>query len=210
MIRVGLLSSALAVRIGLRVLLEADSQIVVVTEAASLDELRADTQSVDILIVASEFLEGLDVELPSLDLWPGVGVLLLGGDIAGMRSLPRFGARAWGVLPQEASQEELLAAVRALFEGLVVAEPSMLLSLIEAPMQLRGRVPDESIEMLTERELEVLQLLAHGLANKQIAVQLGISAHTVKFHISSIYGKLGATNRTEAVRIGLHRGMILL
>ncbi len=56
----------------------------------------------------------------------------------------------------------------------------------------------------------MLQLLAHGLANKQIALALGISEHTVKFHISSIYTKLGASNRTEAVRLGMQRGLVVL
>jgi NarL family two-component system response regulator YdfI len=55
-----------------------------------------------------------------------------------------------------------------------------------------------------------LQLLAQGLANKQIAISLGISEHTVKFHVSSLYAKLGATNRTEAVRLGIQSGLVLL
>ena len=63
---------------------------------------------------------------------------------------------------------------------------------------------------LTDREAEVLALLAKGLANKQIAVMLGISEHTVKFHVSSIYAKLKATNRTQAVREGLRNGWIVL
>jgi DNA-binding NarL/FixJ family response regulator len=63
---------------------------------------------------------------------------------------------------------------------------------------------------LTERESQVLQLLAHGLANKQIALALSISEHTVKFHVSSIYTKLRASNRTEAVRAGVQRGLVVL
>ena len=63
---------------------------------------------------------------------------------------------------------------------------------------------------LTERESEVLGLVAKGLANKQIAVALGISEHTVKFHVSSIYSKLNVTNRTEAVREGLRGGWVAL
>jgi NarL family two-component system response regulator YdfI len=66
------------------------------------------------------------------------------------------------------------------------------------------------IDPLTDREMEVLQLLAQGLANKQIAAKLSISEHTVKFHVSSIYTKLGVGNRTEAVRMGVRRGLILL
>jgi DNA-binding NarL/FixJ family response regulator len=65
-------------------------------------------------------------------------------------------------------------------------------------------------EHLTEREIDVLREVARGLTNKQIALALGISEHTVKFHVSSVYGKLGASNRTEAVRKGARRGFIPL
>ena len=65
-------------------------------------------------------------------------------------------------------------------------------------------------ESLTHREQEVLELLAEGLPNKAIAAQLGISDQTVKFHVASISAKLGATNRTEAVRIALRRGLLTL
>jgi DNA-binding NarL/FixJ family response regulator len=66
------------------------------------------------------------------------------------------------------------------------------------------------VETLTGREMEILQLLALGLTNKQIAVKLGISAHTVKFHVSSIFSKMRTTNRTETVKLGLSKGLILL
>jgi len=65
-------------------------------------------------------------------------------------------------------------------------------------------------EPLTRRELDVLELLAQGLPNKAIAVQLGVSGQTIKFHVASILGKLGATNRTKAVRLAFRRGMISL
>ncbi len=65
-------------------------------------------------------------------------------------------------------------------------------------------------EALTPRELEVLEALAEGMPNRAIALRLGISEHTVKFHVSSIFGKLGAGNRTEAVRCGVRRGLITL
>jgi DNA-binding NarL/FixJ family response regulator len=65
-------------------------------------------------------------------------------------------------------------------------------------------------EPLTHREIEVLALLAEGLPNKPIAVRLGISDQTVKFHISSIYGKLGAANRTDAVRRAIRRGLVTI
>jgi DNA-binding NarL/FixJ family response regulator len=65
-------------------------------------------------------------------------------------------------------------------------------------------------ETLTEREREVLRLVSEGLGNKEIAVQLAISDHTVKFHISSILGKLGAASRTEAVSQGIRKGFITI
>ena len=72
--------------------------------------------------------------------------------------------------------------------------------------------PDQApfAEELTPREVEVLERLAEGLANKAIALRLGISDQTVKFHIASIIGKLGATNRTHAVRLAVRRGLIAL
>ena len=78
----------------------------------------------------------------------------------------------------------------------------------------RGRVATEEgnvgVEPLTPREQQVLELLAEGLANKAIAARLGISDQTVKFHVASISAKLGATNRTEAVRVALRRGLLTL
>src|SRR5581483_6997470 len=74
----------------------------------------------------------------------------------------------------------------------------------------RRRDPEIALEPLTRREIEVLELLAEGLPNKAIAVRLGISDQTVKFHVSAICGKLGAANRTEAVRRALRRGLIAL
>jgi DNA-binding NarL/FixJ family response regulator len=80
-------------------------------------------------------------------------------------------------------------------------------ALLVAP---NGGPPEFIPESLTPRELEVLELLAEGLPNKAIAARLGISDQTVKFHVSSICGKLGAANRTDAVRRALRRGLITL
>jgi len=71
-----------------------------------------------------------------------------------------------------------------------------------------AEVDDELSEEITSRETEVLRMLAEGLVNKDIAARLGISEHTVKFHISSILDKLGASTRTEAVTLGIRRGLI--
>jgi DNA-binding NarL/FixJ family response regulator len=109
--------------------------------------------------------------------------------------------RVWGVLPTDASAEELTAAIHALSQGLIVGTSTLLFESESGPT---------SPGPLTERESEVLGLLSRGLANKQIAIMLGISEHTVKFHVSSIYQKLNVTNRTEAVRAGLRGGWIVL
>lgn len=118
--------------------------------------------------------------------------------------------RAWGLLPLEATAEELTAAIHALAEGLVIASPTLIDPFLKLGQPTQPEAEEMLSEPLTEREMQVLQLLAQGLANKQIALQLGISEHTVKFHISGIYSKLGVTNRTEAVRQGVRRGMIVL
>jgi DNA-binding CsgD family transcriptional regulator len=101
----------------------------------------------------------------------------------------------------------LEAAIRALGEGLVVGAPSLLSEAWRRPAVVPLNALEKT-EQLTGREIEVLGLMARGLANKQIAGALGISEHTVKFHLSSIYAKLGATGRAEAVSIGTRLGLI--
>src|SRR6478672_4620183 len=83
-------------------------------------------------------------------------------------------------------------------------------ALLVAPVRNRSPAPEDDVEPLTSREIQVLTLLAEGLPNKAIANRLGISDQTVKFHVASVSGKLGAANRTDAVRRGLRRGLITL
>jgi DNA-binding NarL/FixJ family response regulator len=128
------------------------------------------------------------------------GILLLSDDQLNVQEMRRL-TRVWGILPTDSSAEELNAAIHALSQGLIVGAPALLFESESEPLE-RGP--------LTERETEVLGLLSKGLANKQIAVTLGISEHTVKFHVSSIYTKLNVTNRTEAVRAGLRGGWVAL
>jgi NarL family two-component system response regulator YdfI len=117
------------------------------------------------------------------------------------------GVRA--VLPREVTPEQLLAALEAAAAGLVVVHPADLATLLPATVASPVTV-EELLEPLTRREREVLQMLAAGLANKEIAARLAISDHTVKFHVASILGKLGASTRTEAVSVGIRRGLVLL
>ncbi len=111
------------------------------------------------------------------------------------------------VLPQDVSAAEIAAAADALAAGLVVLHPSELDAAFPARPPLDAGVARTT---LTPREIEVLRMLADGLGNKEIAFQLAISEHTVKFHVASILNKLDAGTRTEAVAIGIRRGLILL
>jgi len=117
----------------------------------------------------------------------------------------RLGVRA--VLPRDASPQAVLAAVDAASSGMAVLDPHDLEALLTAstPAPASGETP-----VLTPRELEVLSMMAEGAANKNIAWKLGISEHTVKFHVASILGKLHAGTRAEAVAIGMRRGIILI
>jgi NarL family two-component system response regulator YdfI len=118
----------------------------------------------------------------------------------------RAGARA--VLPRDATAEELEAAITAAAAGLVAIHPETANSLLNtAPATASAARTPQS---LTPREVEVLRMLAEGLGNKEIAWQLGISEHTVKFHVGSIFTKLDATSRTEAVMIGVRLGLIII
>lgn len=117
----------------------------------------------------------------------------------------RLGVRA--VLPRDASAPEVLAAVEAASIGMAVLDPNDL----EAMLAASSPAPvSAEPSVLTPRELEVLRMMAEGAANKIIAWKLGISEHTVKFHVASILGKLHAATRAEAVAIGMRKGLILI
>lgn len=121
--------------------------------------------------------------------------------------LLRAGVRA--ILPTQITREHLLAGLNAAIAGLIVLDSVKFPSLLPEPALTSASLA-EPAEPLTPREREVLQMLASGLANKEIAAKLSISDHTAKFHVASILGKLGAVSRTEAVAIGIRRGLVLL
>lgn len=191
MIRVLLNFSSPALRAGLRALLSSDTTIKVVNDSME-DELEA-----DVILTPASHASLLDYDRGDS---PAAAILFLSDDPLNVNELRRA-PRTWGILPTDASAEELCAAVRALSQGLIVGTPTLLFESESEPLT-QGP--------LTDREGEVLGLLSRGLANKQIAAALGISEHTVKFHVSSIYQKLNVTNRTEAMREGLRGGWIVL
>jgi two-component system, NarL family, response regulator YdfI len=120
----------------------------------------------------------------------------------------RAGVKA--ILPRDAPPEEMFSAIQAAYAGLVLMDPAVVQDLARHARFERADSPPEAFDELTAREIEILRMLAQGLGNKQIAAQLGISEHTVKFHISSILDKLGVSSRTEAVTSGIRTGLILI
>ena len=200
MIRVRLVATSPALRAGLRSLLSSDNEIKIVYERNEWgDSLQEAQYEVDVIITTStSFVTSSEFEAETLQ---SAAILYLRDEAFNTKAMISS-SRVWGILPLETSADELCAAIHALSQGLIVGASQLLFSSSEEEPVARGP--------LTERESEVLALLARGLANKQIAVQLGISEHTVKFHVSSIYTKLNATNRTQAVREGLRNGWIVL
>jgi DNA-binding NarL/FixJ family response regulator len=115
----------------------------------------------------------------------------------------RAGIRA--LLPGDLGPREILAAVEAAAAGLVVLHPQ------DLPQFVADRpVPAAPAQTLSPREVQVLSMLAEGFGNKTIAWKLGISEHTAKFHVASILSKLNAGTRTEAVTLGIRRGLIMV
>lgn len=112
------------------------------------------------------------------------------------------------LLSRDCERKQLTAAIRAVADSLTVLEPETLESLLRRSPESIALEPGE--EELTSRETEVLHMLTAGLTNREIATALGISENTVKFHIASIFGKLGTSTRTETVTEGIRRGLILL
>ncbi len=123
-----------------------------------------------------------------------------------------LGAGTNAIISREPNSDELRLAISAAEAGLILLHPSSARSLasrfIHPQVALHEDEDENEREELTARERQVLRLLGDGLGNKEIAARLAISEHTAKFHISSILGKLGAASRTEAVSLGIRRGLI--
>src|SRR5690242_12900480 len=191
-------------------------QIEIAGSAVHLDELdgRLADLSADVILVDStgeppeSFVDALAASGVASDF--SVVVLVEPASLAASSAALREGVRA--VLPNDVSPEQLVAALQAAANGLLVLHPAQAAAQVAtngfAPS--RSRELNELAEPLTQRESEVLQMLAGGLGNKEIAAKLAISEHTVKFHVASILGKLGAATRTEAAAIGIRRGLVLL
>ena len=125
---------------------------------------------------------------------------------ADAKALPLLSAGAAAVLRRDVSGDALRSAITSVKQGLRVIDPQLL----DTPTRTEAPTASRGAAELTPREHDVLELLAVGLSNKQIAAKLGISSHTAKFHIGAILSKMDAATRTEAVVRAVQRGLIVV
>lgn len=196
MIRVAVAARSSVVRAGLESVVRASSALEL---AGSLDWALIGSTEPD----ADVLLMDVGGALPE-QLGQRAVLLLDTSDAALVNAALRAGTN--GILSREASADEIESAIQAVYAGLVVLTTASLPDLLP---ELRTAV-EELKEPLSDRELEVLNLIAEGHSNKLIAQSLSISEHTVKTHIASIFEKLGVSSRTEAVSQAIRRGLVML
>jgi NarL family two-component system response regulator YdfI len=211
-IRVFIVAASPLSRAGLQSML-ADRRVDIVGSAADLESISGELVDAEpdvvLIEVVADSQEDLLNSLEDSEIAREYAVVVLSEQRKAdwLSKTLRAGVRA--VLPREVTPEQLSAALEAAAAGLVVVHPSEVNAVLPAPAALFSPAR-ELPEALTPREREVLQMISAGLGNKEIAGRLSISDHTVKFHVASILGKLGASSRTEAVSIGIRHGLVLL
>jgi DNA-binding NarL/FixJ family response regulator len=197
MLRVCVLAPTPTLRAGLSALLaQADPALEL------LEDAEGGRDDADVLVIAEP------EDVAALIGEGGQGVVVLSDDEAIAETLRSLPLRGWAVLPTYATAPELRAAVLAAAHGMVALPSAIAALLIAAPST--SRPIEAPRNPLTPRELEVLELVSQGLPSKLIAHALGVSESTVKYHLSSIYAKLGVASRTEAVSRAARLGLITL
>lgn len=219
------------VRAGLTALIESDARYTVAGGAADSREFptidRAERPAPDVVVVDADRQteESLDALKALADeAWEegGAPALVVIGDEEGewVRDALRAGI-ACALLPCGASGGEIVAAVEAVSAGLFAFGADAFAALLSATPRTADEPVGQSsaegfalagteLDALTPREREVLDMLAEGLSNKEIAWRMKISGHTVKFHVASIFAKLNVSTRTEAVMQGIRQGLIMM
>ncbi|MFL9866600.1 response regulator transcription factor [Paraburkholderia fungorum] len=211
-VRVAVIADAPQVRARLQALVGATPALGLVGSAADGETLARSLTGLlpDVIVIDLE-LEASDALSAGFDADQAPPALVLLTDEADSdwndEALP---GNVMAILPRDATPGEIVAAIEAAAAGLCVLSPETLARLLSERKPPRSMASPVYVETLTAREIEVLTMLAEGLGNKEIARQLAISENTVKFHLSSIFGKLGATSRTEAVMLGMRHGFIMV
>ncbi len=210
MIRVVIADDHAVVRQGLRTFLELQDDIEVVADVgdgaravAAAGEHEADVVLMDLVMPGVDGLEGIRRLRASR---PQARVLVLTSFLDDEKLFPAVRAGAAGYLLKDVEPQELVRAIRSAHEGEALLHPAVAARLMEEFSAEGGRTADESA--LTAREREVLGLVGRGMANKLIALELGIAEKTVKTHVSSILSKLGVTDRTQAALYAVRHGLI--
>jgi len=209
-IRTVLVDDHALLREGLRALLERHDEVVVVGEAGTFDaalaevaHTRPDVVVVDLKLTASTDYEGMRL-IGELKRWnPDVAILVLTTFLDDDLVIRAVRAGAQGYVVKDVDTTELVRAIRALSIGGSAFDPRSATAVMRT---MAGR--HNAAEELTDREREVLRLLADGLSNAGIGQRLFISESTVKFHLRNLIRKLGVTKRTDAVYVASKRGLI--
>ena len=208
MIEVIIACESPAWRTGLAALIQADPVFMISGSYSTPKDLLARLPVEDgILVVDEAHLIALGEEKFDLR---STSILLIEETDLSARILNSLVLKSCGILPLEATGEALRASLAAMHEGWVIRAPSANRPLGDPLVERGARPSEESAEPLTRREKEILNWMGQGMANKQISRMLGISENTVKYHISSILSKFGASNRAEAVRIGVRLGIVAI
>ncbi len=213
-IRLLLVDDHAILRAGLRMLFAAEEDMTIVGEASSGPEaiqlVRELQPDVVIMDVAMPGMSGIEATRRIKEAYPGVSVLALTMHEDEQYFFEMLNAGASGYIPKRAAPDDLIAAIRVVYQGNVFLHATLARFLIHDVLhtQQGGRGGEAPNEPLTEREREVLTLIGEGLTSREIAERLVVSPKTVDRHRENIMGKLNLHNRVELVKYALERGLI--
>lgn len=206
-IRILIVEDQRIVREGIVALLEDEEEVEIVGEAANGEQAVEAWQRLhpDVVLMDLQMpvLDGSEATRRIREIDPGARILVLTTYATDEFIWKALRAGARGYLLKDASADELLDAIATVYGGGTTLTPSVAARLVAG-------VSGDRPEPLTPRELEVLRLMGQGRSNNEIAAALGTAPRTAKVHVQNILGKLGATNRTEAVSIAVRQNLISL
>jgi len=211
LIRVLIVADSAVVRAGLDSLVSSSQSFVVAGSVSTTEDLAGQIAERQPDLVLADWSNSGGRSLPAfLDVESEITIpiVVVADDLETEWVPERLRAGVRAVLPREAEPAQILSAMESVASGLVVLHPLSLAQMLAALRAGPHALP--SLQPLTERELEVLEMLAQGLGNKAIAWKLGISEHTVKYHVASLFDKLNAGSRAEAVAIGIRHGLVMM